>query len=184
MDNPSYKGYNFWGNTFSDLGRLVAHNGETNLASMILFTIAYSSIAVTFLPFYYKFPQIFEKNSSGYKSSFIGSIFGGCASLFFIGVIFTPADILRPPHMVFAFGAYALTFFSMASYSLALHISGNYPKNITYIYIILTITFFVILMVDIIGLGISRTIMVIGQKLGRMVVFLGSIFLIYEPLIN
>ena len=35
-DDPLIAGYSFWGNTFSDLGRIVAWNGELNIISMIL----------------------------------------------------------------------------------------------------------------------------------------------------
>lgn len=171
MDNSDYAGYHFWGNTFSDLGRLVSHNGQDNLISMILFSIAYLAIALTFIPLYYLFPQFFVETSSAKKGARIGSLFGFITSFCFIGVVFTPADILRPPHMIFAFGAYAFTFFTMAAYSFALFSSNQFPKQFTSVFMALSALFFIILMIDIIGLSISRNIMVVGQKFGRLVIF-------------
>ena len=55
QDNPSNPGYSFWFNTFSDTGRTVAHNGNSNLIALIFFSIAYSAIAITMIPFYLVF---------------------------------------------------------------------------------------------------------------------------------
>jgi hypothetical protein len=179
MDDPSILGYSFWGNTFSDTGRTVAHNGVSNIISMIFFTIAYSSVAILFVPFYYNFPKIFSESSKENKIAMIGSIFGYISSVCFIGVIFTPADILRPPHMIFAYIAYACIFFMAVAYTIALLLQEKMPKFYGYIFAIFSIFFFTILMVEIVGLNTSRIYLVAGQKLNRIAFFVSFIILTY-----
>ncbi|TFF87788.1 MAG: hypothetical protein EU550_02590 [Promethearchaeota archaeon] len=178
-DDPSYVGYNFWGNTFSDLGRLVTYNGKINLVSMMLFSISYTGIAVMFIPFYLIFQNLFTENKKSKISALIGSVFGIISSICFIGVVFTPADLLRPPHMIFANLAYASIFFMGVGYTIALYLSDLLPQVYTYIFVIFSILFFIILMLEIVGLNISRIFLVVGQKLGRIAIFASFIILTY-----
>ncbi len=179
MDDPSIPGYSFWGNTFSDTGRTIAHNGVNNIISMIFFTIAYSSVAILFIPFYYIFPRLFQDSTKENKIAMIGSIFGYISSICFIGVIFTPADILRPPHMIFAYIAYACIFFMALAYAITLFLQERMSKFYGYILAIFSIFFFTILMVEIAGLNISRLLLVAGQKFNRIAFSISFIILTY-----
>jgi hypothetical protein len=179
MNDPSIPGYSFWGNTFSDTGRTVAHNGNSNIVAMTFFTIAYSSIAISFIPFYYSFPELFSEDSKEKKIAKIGSIFGYISSICFIGVVFTPADVFRPPHMIFAYIAYAGIFFMTLAYSVTLFLQDKLQKFYGYIVLIFSIFFFTILMIEIAGLNISRKLLVAGQKLNRIAFSLTFLLLAY-----
>ncbi|MFO8018637.1 MAG: hypothetical protein R6U96_08380 [Promethearchaeia archaeon] len=72
-------------------------------------------------------------------------------------------------NLIFALGAHSFVFFTMMAYLLAIVLSNKFSTQFTYSFGLLTLLFFCILMVDIAGLGISRSIMAIGQKLGRLV---------------
>ncbi|MFO7797654.1 MAG: hypothetical protein ACQERB_16005 [Promethearchaeati archaeon] len=61
--NPSAPSYSFWFNTISDSGRLVAHNGELNLISLIFLITAWNVLGLTWIPFYVVFPRIFEEGT-------------------------------------------------------------------------------------------------------------------------
>lgn len=167
MDDPSIIGYSFWGNTFSDTGRLVAHNGESNLISMIFFSIAYISSALLIIPLLLIMPQIFASSKGIKHASQIGSLFGLISSACLIGVVFTPADILRPPHMIFAYVAYAAIFFMSVAYSYVLFKQDKLRKFQAYNMLIFSVFFFIMLMFEIGGLTGLRTLLIIGQKLGR-----------------
>ena len=46
------RGYGFWHNSFSDLGRPVAHNGQANAVSAALYPTALIGLVVSFVPFW------------------------------------------------------------------------------------------------------------------------------------
>lgn len=173
-------GYSFWGNTFSDLGRTVAYNGNSNIISMILFSIAYFGISLTFLPFYYAFPNLFENETVERKNATIGSIFGLLSSIFFIGVVATPADLLRPPHMILAIMAYACIFFMGVFYTFSIKKSAIFSNFYFYVFLLFSIVFFVTLMFQLMGIIIDNRILgVTGQKIARISLFAAFLILTY-----
>ncbi len=178
-DNPLVDGYSFWGNTFSDLGRTKAWNDQINVVSMILFSLAYGINAITMVFFYITAINIFKSTNIESKASKIGSIFGVISSIAIIGIIFTPADILYGPHWIFVFIGYPSIFFMGVAYSITIYIDENISKSISYIFGFLIILFFIALMVGLIGISASRKIMVIGQKIMRIVLLINYCILIY-----
>jgi len=174
QDDPSAPGYTFWFNTFSDTGRVVAHNGNSNLISLVFFSIAYCTIGITMVPFYLVFPRLFDENTLKKKLTKIGAYLGIISSIGFIGVVPTPADILYAPHMLFAILAYAAIFFTMLLYTIALYRSEKFSKGYVYVFMIFTIVFFIFLMMALISLGLDiRALLTIGQKIGRFSIFMG-----------
>ena len=168
QDNPNAPGYTFWFNTFSDSGRVYAHNGELNLISMVFFSIAYCTFGLAMIPFYLVFPRLFDDDSLERKLAKIGGCFGVISSIGFIGVIPTPADILYIPHMVFAFVAYVAIFSTMFFYSIILYRSEKFSKGATYLFMLFTVLFFIFLMMALASLTLGiRGILTIGQKIGR-----------------
>ena len=109
-DNTSLVGYTFWGNTFSDLGRVTAWNGDPNPTSMTLFSFAYGINAITMVLFYLVFIHKFDGEDLSAKTSKIGSWFGIISSIAIIGIIFSPADILNGPHWIFVYIGYPSIF--------------------------------------------------------------------------
>jgi len=179
-DNPTAFGYNFFENTFSDTGRLVAHNGEGNIIAMIFFTIAYASISILFLPLYHFFPTLFEKPGKAHTVSHIGSIMGSVASFAFIAVLFFPADIINSIHMLLAILAYIAIFFMAVFYSIALYLGDILTRYYTYVLIAFSIFFFAILLMKLIGIiAHVRVLLCTGQKFGRIANLITFSILIY-----
>ncbi|MFX1569903.1 MAG: hypothetical protein ACFFCV_16235 [Promethearchaeota archaeon] len=178
-DNTSIVGYSFWGNTFSDLGRVTAWNGDPNPISMIFFSFAYGINAITMILFYLVFKNKFEGEDLPVKTSKIGSWFGTISSIAIIGILFTPADILNGPHWIFVYIGYPSIFLMGIFYSATLFISNKFSRNFGFIFTILFVIFFIALLVGLIGITISRTIMVIGQKIMRIVLLIDLSILIY-----
>jgi len=178
LTNP---GYSFWGNTFSDLGRTTSYNGESNLISMILFSISYLGISFGFIPFYYVFPGLFNKKTLQRRSSIIGSIFGLLSSIGFVGVVLTPADLLRPPHMIIAIIAYACIFFMGVFYSLSIFKSEKFPISYFFLFAVFSVVFFITLMMQLGGEIINNRVMAVtGQKIGRIAIFISFSILTYK----
>jgi len=174
QDDPAAPGYTFWFNTFSDTGRVIAHNGISNLISMVFFSIAYCTIAITMVPFYLVFPRLFNENTLEKRLTKIGTYLGIISSIGFIGVVPTPADILYAPHMLFAILAYVAIFFTMVLYSIALYRSEKLPKGYVNASMLFTIIFFIFLLMALASLGLGiRVLLTIGQKIGRFSIFMG-----------
>ena len=167
MDNPSSPGYYFWGNTISDLGRIITYNGSLNIISMVLFTIAIVALALLSIPLYVVFPKLFSTNTVESISAKIGSLLGYITTIGWIGVIFFPADISNNIHWLFAYVIYAAFFFSGFFYTIALFLNKNISKIYAITLAIYCIIHFISLMMIIIGLPISRTFLVVGQKIAH-----------------
>ena len=168
MDNPSSPGYYFWGNTISDLGRIITYNGVFNIISMVLFTIAIIILALLSIPLYVVFPILFSERTIESISAKIGSLLGYITTIGWIGVIFFPADISNEIHWLFAYVIYAAFFFSGVFYTFALFLNKNISKIYAIIFIIYCIIHFISLMMIIVGLPISRTYLVVGQKIAHI----------------
>ena len=95
------RGYNFFNNFFSELGRWRTFNGETKWISFIGFEIALMLQAAAIFIFNFKFldtTNSIRLNATAYYTAlFCGSLF----PLFLIGIAFTPCDLYLPYHMLF-----------------------------------------------------------------------------------
>ena len=168
MDNPSAPGYSFWGNTISDLGRIISYNGGFNIISMVLFTIAIITLALLSIPLYVIFPKIFSMSKFESISAKIGSLLGYITTIGWIGVIFFPADISNDIHWLFAYIIYASFFFSGVFYTFTLFLNKHISKTYAIILTLYCIIHFISLMMIIVGLPISRTYLVVGQKIAHI----------------
>jgi len=160
--NPDAPGYSFWANYLSDIGRSKAYSGKDNTVSMILYSIALSFWAVSFIPFFLALRSLFTEGKLERILSTIGSLFGVIAAICLIGIAFTPADILGGPHIIFVYLGYSSLLYLGVLYSITLYKSDKLPRQYAIIFIIWTIIFYVTLTLGIIGLA-----GIIAQKIGR-----------------
>ncbi len=168
MDNPSSPGYYFWGNTISDLGRIISHNGAFNIISMVLFTIGIAALALLSIPLYIVFPKIFSASKFESISARVGSLLGYIATIGWIGVLFFPADISNDIHWIFAYLIYIAFFFSGFFYTISLFLNKKISKTYAIIFTIYCIIHFISLMIIIIGIPIARIYLVVGQKIAHI----------------
>ena len=180
LNNPTAAGYNFFENTFSDTGRLVAHNGGSNILAMIFFTIAYANISILFLPLYHIFPTLFERPGKAHIFSHAGSIMGSVASFAFITVLFFPADVINNIHMLIAIIAYVAIFFMAVFYSIALYLGDILAKFYTYVFIAFSIFFFALLLTKLVAIITQvRILLCTAQKFGRIANLISFAVLLY-----
>jgi hypothetical protein len=137
LADPLSHGYNFWGNLFSDLGRIIALSGEANIASFIIFTITALIFAFSFIPFTLALPKLFDSKRTQYKLILIATGFGLLAILALLGTILTPWDRFPDLHLIFSnlfniMGSLVLLF-----YALAILNNNEYPNFYAYIYIVI-----------------------------------------------
>ena len=178
QDNPSNPGYSFWFNTFSDSGRTVAHNGKPNITALIFWSIAVSISSITLIPFFLVLPRLFNEVPLENKLTKIGGYLGILSSIAMIGVVFTPADILYPPHMVFAILSYFSNLGSFIAYTIAIYRSKSFSNVYNYYFILALVVFVVSLVVGLSGVAIGiRSYLTIGQKIGTIALFISYLVL-------
>ncbi|MFX1418524.1 MAG: hypothetical protein ACFE9N_06360 [Promethearchaeota archaeon] len=168
IDNTT-QGYLFWYNYFSDLGRTLAHSGIPNVISWILFTIALTLWGIFQIPFYIAFPKFFSRSKNLKILSAYGSIFGIFAGVCYVGIAFTPSDLLDNWHDFFVFLGFGSIFLSNFFYSIVIFLDKNYSnfyaKILIISVVILGVYFFILAFTQNINIIIKLFVYVSGQKL-------------------
>ncbi len=147
LNDPSSKYYSFFENYFSDLGRVNNHLGSSNLISYILFSIALIAIGLLSIPLFISGPLIMEKKSISQKLSVIGSITGIFSAICYIGIAFTPYDVLGGAHIIFVILAFGSAFYMVLFYIPAFILNKDFPNRY-----VLTLIIFEIILASYIGL--------------------------------
>lgn len=121
-------GYDYFGYYFSDLGAITARNGESNSISRSLYVVAFTIIAVAFIPFWISIRSLFDESNKEKNLSTLGSLFGVLSSPCMIGVALFPMDVHLDIH--FSLVLVFVTFFILASllYSIAIILNRNYSN--------------------------------------------------------
>ena len=128
-------GYTFSRNFFSDLGMFTAHGGASNLPSMLLFLVALSLCGVGLVLFFIAFPRRFAGAPLARNWSRAGSVCGVIVGLCFIGVAFTPADLLLDAHIAFVKAAFRAFPIAAACYAIAIFRSPSYPRAYGWVFV-------------------------------------------------
>ncbi len=136
-DDPNTRGYSFFTNFFSDLARTVTFSGESNFISWILSTSAFIFVGVALILSYTAWPVLFKSDQILYRMSIIGSVSGIISGVGFIGVAFTPWDLLLEPHILFVNIGFLSSAVAIVFYTWILHKKSDYPKRYEYTFGIL-----------------------------------------------
>ena len=121
-------GFDYLGYFFSDLGAVVAKNGEPNLISSTLFSIAVVAVAITLIPFWLITRSHFAKSRLGKIPSFLGSALGLSASPFLIGVALFPMDTQLETHILTTLIFFSLFVLATLLYSTASILSKDHSN--------------------------------------------------------
>ncbi len=102
------KGYSFFNNFFSELGRWRTHNGETKWISFFSFEIALilqSAAIFIFNIYFLKHTKSIQLNTVAHFTALIsGSLF----PFLLLGIAFTPCDLLLWYHMKFVYAGFGM----------------------------------------------------------------------------
>ena len=123
-------GYDYGGYYFSDLGAVMARNGDANLISSKIFTVTLTVIALTFVPFWVIIRSLFTESRVERVLSNVGSALGLLSSPFIVGVGMYPIDTKLETHFIVT-----LTFFSLFTvatllYSIAIILNQKHPNHL------------------------------------------------------
>ena len=165
-DNPALIGYSFWGNTISDSGRIIAWSGLLNTTSMVFLSASLIVYAIFFIPFYIIVSKLFSEGKIEKYASKIGCILGVIFSLSYIGIAFTPADVLYTPHMTFVLIGYICAFLMSVLFTIAFLKNKEFSNIYGIVLALFTIFYFVTQIIALVVIASDRNLMVLMQKLG------------------
>lgn len=147
FSDPNTSGYSFFGNIFSDLGRFIAHSGESNLISFFLYNISLFIMGVLFIPFFIAVPYLFRKEGEGRGLAKISSLLGILIGVSMAGASLTPADLNYNIHVSFGFFSFIALLPLTIFYTLAIFQNKTYQNQYAYVYIIFGIMQFIFLLI-------------------------------------
>jgi hypothetical protein len=121
-------GFDYFGYFFSDLGAVIAKNGELNYVSSALFSIALVVVAVALIPFWLIIRAPFTKSKREKVLSIFGSSFGLISFPFLIGVAISPIDTQLDTHIIMTLIFFSLFVLATLLYSVVIILNQDYPK--------------------------------------------------------
>jgi len=127
--DPHSKGYSFFRNFFSDLGRTQTHSGDSNTVSAILFFVALTLVGLGLATFFLAMPRFFRQGRPVHLLSRLGSAAGILSGLAFVGVAFTPADLIGWLHRLLVQVAFLAFFVAVLFYIAAILRTSIYPRR-------------------------------------------------------
>ena len=166
IHNKEQTGYMFTNNFFSDLGTTISYSGVDNTISCILFNASLCICGVTFVMLFLKIRTLFQFKI---MSSF-ATLFGVLGGLCFIGVAFTPANLLLDPHIFFAHGIFRCLLVASILYTILMFKTEGFENKYGYGFITLVVAVFVYIIISELGPDPrshpgALTLQVISQKL-------------------
>jgi hypothetical membrane protein len=147
FSDPNTIGYTFFGNIFSDLGRSIAHSGESNLISFTIYNTSLFLMGVLLIPFFIAMPNLFKKEGEGKGLAKASSILGILVGTSMAGASLTPADLYYDIHVSFGFFSFVVLLPLTILYTLAIFQNKSYHNRYAYIYIVFGIMQFLFLLI-------------------------------------
>ncbi|MBM3130911.1 MAG: hypothetical protein FJ009_20070 [Chloroflexi bacterium] len=127
--DPTTRGYSFFMNFFSDLGRTQARNSQPNPIAAPMFFIALSGAGVVLIAFSIAFARLFTRPRLDRALAILGTLAGVLAGTCFIGIAFAPANLNSALHLQFVFGAFEAFTVATLLYFVVLVRAPTYPKR-------------------------------------------------------
>lgn len=142
------KGYSFFNNFFSELGRWRTHNGETKWVSFFGFEIALIFHSIAMFIFNLKFLESTGSKKISPPVYYTALISGSLFPFLLTGIALTPCDLYLPYHMDFVYAAFGMLIPLSFSYTLLIrkhHLLPNKYGN-TMLFIVFAIAAYILIM--------------------------------------
>ncbi|MFX1255319.1 MAG: hypothetical protein ACFFCZ_27200 [Promethearchaeota archaeon] len=134
-------GYDFFGYFISDLGRVMAINGEPNDISFILFNLAMLIGALTQIPFWLIIRRLFIESAVEKVLATLGTILGLISAFLLIGIDLFPVDTQTEAHVIFARFFYVFFPAAILIYSIAMVFKQDYSNYFAIIGFVVSFSF-------------------------------------------
>jgi hypothetical protein len=133
------RGYDFFRNFFSDLGRITVAGNRSNIVSAVLFFFALSIAGIGLIFFFIAFRQFFQHDRIGQRWSLFGSIIGVASGLCFVGIACAPYDLFLDIHYQLVFWAFRTFLFAVGIYAYVIFRQNQYPRQYGWVFIAFTV---------------------------------------------
>ncbi|NHJ47476.1 MAG: hypothetical protein FK733_06800 [Asgard group archaeon] len=133
-------GFFFMGNTISDLGRIIAVNGEPNPISRTFYILGLTTVSFFTFGFYLKMISIFKDKKIIKWVSLVGSIFGFIQSIAYFIIPFVSVDVNFVAHNKMIFIAAPFLFATIFVYIFVFFLGKKLPKINVYSFLGLAIS--------------------------------------------
>ena len=121
-------GYDYFGYYFSDLGAVAARNGEPNIISRALFSVALTIVALALIPFWLVIRRLFTESTVERVFGAVGSASGLISSPFIVGVALFPIDTQLDTHILVTLTFFSLFVLASLLYSIAITLNKSYSN--------------------------------------------------------
>lgn len=126
--------YSFLNNFFSDLGRTQDFRGQAN-PSRWIFTVTVTLVGLSMMAFFSAVPAIFQDRREFRTVKFVAVFFGVIAGLGYVGVAFTPYDILMDWHGYSVKSGFSAFFLMSILLTWMIYKSAWYPNIYGHIFL-------------------------------------------------
>ncbi len=133
--NSSLEHYSFFENFFSDLGRTIDFEGNSNWISMVLFSSSLSILGVCLILFFTCTSSIFAQDKKTKIVILFMAIIGIGSGIGFIGIAFTPWDLGRPIHELFVNIGFRLLLLAIIFLIAAIFRTKTFPRKAAHVLI-------------------------------------------------
>ena len=130
-------GYDYFCYYFSDLGAVIARNGEANRISSMIFSVTLTVTALSFIPFWVIIRSLFTGSRTERFLSNIGSALGLLSSPFIIAIGLFPIDTSLETHFIVTLTFFGLFTVASLLYSVAILVNRGYPNGLGFIGLVL-----------------------------------------------
>lgn len=168
------KGYSFFNNFFSELGRWRTHNGETKWISFFGFEIAliFHSVSMFIFNIYFlKHTKSIQLNTAAHFTALIS----GCIFPFLLtGIAFTPCDLYLWYHMKFVYAGFGMLIPLSFAYTILIrkhHLLPNKYGNVMLV-IVFSIAIYILIML----FGPSPRVVPYVQQTAQKIIVYSMIF--------
>ena len=160
--------YVFLRNYFSDLGRSTTFLGESNLPTMILFTISLTFVGIALISYFSVIPLVFRENKKAFIFSLISSINGIICAVFYICIGYLPLDLYPSLHTNFVYIAFTGSLLTILLGMIAIFLQKDYPNFYAWFYLVFLLILIGYLIILYAGPSSSTdfglSVQVVGQK--------------------
>jgi hypothetical membrane protein len=145
FNNPFTSGYSLWSNLFSDLGRFVAHSGESNIITFLIYNVSLFIMGLLLIPYFIIKPRLFKEKGEGRSFCIAGSILGIPIAISIMGASLTPADLNYGVHVSFGFINFVALLPLAILFAFAIFQNKAIPNVYAYTYVSLAVLLFAFL---------------------------------------